>query len=1055
MSTERDPESSPSVARFSVRQPVLVNLLAIAVVLCGGFVLAGMTREVYPLVPVGGASITTVLPGASPEEVEQLVTAPIEDEISDLEDVEVIESTSREGVSFIWVEFEASVTDTSRKVLELTNEVNRVANLPDAAETPVVREAAVRPPMMAVGVRGDAPESVLRAVARDLQDRLERIDGVAQAVSTGIRDREIQVDVDPDRLAAYRLPLAAVTAALEARGSNVPAGEMEDGRQNRIVRGMTHASGAERIGEVVLRPSAEGGSVRVRDVAEVHEGYARARTVARIDAEPAIVFLLLKQDGADAPRISREVRALLAEMERSAPPGVRLSVFGDTAPFVETNLSILYSNAAMGLVLVLAILWAFVGFRNGLMAALGIPVALAGGVLVMHLLGITLNLLSLLALILSLGVIVDDAIIIIENVYRHVQAGMPRRRAAIAGAMEVLWPVAASTATTCAAFLPLLLMTGVLGKFFAIIPKVIVAALCASLLECFFVLPGHLADFGARPPRADAPPSRFARMGAAVEDAYARLLARALRWRWLVLPAAYACCVALIGAAAVLKDVVLFTEGDVEMFDVRVRMPTDASPEQTDRVLAEIERRILALGSADVDTVLTTRGYSRTRSWSANGDHVGMVSVYMVPRAERSAQDAGTRLMERATHLFDDVVGPASLEIVKFEDGPPRGAPVAVRISGESLDSLAELSERAQAELRDVPGARDVRDDQELGKQEVRVHVDEERAAMHGLAAPEVAGWLATAFGAVPAARTREGDEEVDVVVRLAEESRRDPEQLGDLALVTPAGATVALRDVADIEIGRGLSTIERRDRRRVVTVTAELSGGATSAEVNRALAARLAPLMAANPDVRFELGGEYEETNESLESLFLSFIVAALLIYTILATQFRSFVQPLIVMTAIPLSMIGVSVGFFVSGEPIGLIGLIGTVGLAGIVVNDSLVLVDFINTRRREGMALDEAIVQAGRLRLRPIFLTSITTIAGLFPLAVGIGGRSELLAPMATAISWGLTFSTILILVIVPCLYRSVDGLSGGLRKLLAPLVRASTGEEEEVRAPSAAE
>ncbi len=458
---------------------------------------------------------------------------------------------------------------------------------------------------------------------------------------------------------------------------------------------------------------------------------------------------------------------------------------------------------------------------------------------------------------------------------------------------------------------------------------------------------------------------------------------------------------------------------------------------------------MLALESPDVQTVVAIRGYSRTRTWNASGDHIGMVSVYMVPRAERSSQEAGNHLMERAARLFDDVVGPASIEVVKFEDGPPRGAPVAVRISGEDLDQLAELSERVQAELRQIPGTRDVTDDHELGKREIRVHVDEERAALFDLTTGDVTRWLATAYGATPAATTREGDEEVDVVVQLVEEVRDDPDRLGELTLIAPTGATVALSELATIEQGRGVANIERRDRRRVITVTAELieGSGATSAEVNRALANRVAPLRAANPDIRFELGGEYEDTNESLRSLFLAFIISALLIYTILATQFRSFVQPLIVMTAIPLSMIGVSLGFFVSGEAVGLIGLIGVVGLAGIVVNDSLVLVDFINVRRREGVPLEEAVVQAGRLRLRPIFLTSITTIAGLFPLALGIGGRSELLAPMATAMSWGLTFSTVLILIVVPSLYYSVDVLSARVSRIFAPLVRRITGEHDE--------
>ncbi len=1044
MADDRDIPGGPSIARFSVRQPVLVNLVAIAMVVTGGFVLSGMTREVYPSVPVGGASITTLVPGASPQEVEQLVTAPLEDELADIEDVDVISSTSTDGLSFIWVEMAASVEDTGRKVLEITNEVNRVTNLPENAEAPVVREAAVRIPTIAVTVGGDAPEPVLRSVARELEDRLGRIDGVAQVTTTGIRERELHVDVDPDRLEAYGVPLAAVAGALSTRGNNVPAGHMDSGRHSRMVRGMAQTVTAEDVERVVVRPDPRGGSLTVADVARVTDGYERPRTVARVNGQPGIVFILLKDDQADALRISEEARALVEEMQAEAPPGVELGVFGDTAFWVRSNLDTLYANAAMGLGLVLAILWIFVGFRNGLMAALGIPVAVAGGVVVMMLLGITINLISLMALILSLGIIVDDAIIIIENVHRHVEAGMPRVRAAIVGTMEVFWPVVSSTATTCSAFLPLLLMTGVLGEFFSIIPKVIAAALVASLIEAFLVLPSHLADFGGgRDPKG---PGWIDRKIERVAELYARVLRAALRWRVTVVVVTYAICIGLIVTAVMVKSVTLFTEGDVESFDVRVRMPTDASPEETDRVLREIEARILALENQDVDAVISSRGYSRTRTWNVVGDHVGMISVHMVRRDLRSRQDAGTRLMEQTAHLFDDVVGPASLEIIKYEDGPPRGAPVAVRISGDDLDQLAELSDRVQTELRGIRGVRDVGDDYELGKQELLVRVDEERAALHGLTSDAVHRWLALAFGAGPVATTRDGDEEVDVLVRLREEVRTDPERLAELSLVAPSGASVALREIATIDQARGVSNIRRRDRRRVVTVTAELveGSGVQSADANAALAERIAPLIAANPDVRFELGGEFEETQESLDSLFLAFLVAALLIYTILATQFRSFLQPLIVMTAIPLSLIGVSLGFLVSGEAVGLIGLIGVVGLAGIVVNDSLVLVDFINNRRAEGLALDDAIVEAARLRLRPIFLTSVTTIAGLGPLALGIGGRSELLAPMATAISWGLTFSTVLILVIVPCLYRSVDGMSQGMRRLLSPLTRVAAGD-----------
>ena len=474
------------------------------------------------------------------------------------------------------------------------------------------------------------------------------------------------------------------------------------------------------------------------------------------------------------------------------------------------------------------------------------------------------------------------------------------------------------------------------------------------------------------------------------------------------------------------------------MFDVRVKLPTDATKAETDGVLSEIERRLLAIADDDVEAVVAARGLTRTAMGVDHGDHVGMVTVYMRPQDQRSHLRSGTELLERASGSMDDIVGPVSLEVIEYRPGPPRGAPVAVRIFGDDLGKITDLGRSVAEEVRQTPGARNVAIDFELGKRELRVDVDEQRASLHMLTPPQVARWLRNAFGAFPIATLRDGDEEVELVVRLDDEARSKASKLAALTLVTPDGSNVRLGDIAEIVPGRGPAVIRHRDRERVVKVTAQIDDGETSAEVNRRLLRRIRPLMTASPDVRFELGGEYERTNESLESLADAFIVALLLVYTILASQFRSLIQPLVVMAAIPLSFIGVVIGFFVSGAPIGLIALIGVVGLAGIVVNDSLVLVEFINQRRQRGVGLDEAIVEASKLRLRPILLTSITTVAGLFPLALA-GEAAPLLSPMATAVAWGLSFATGLTLFLVPCLYRIAAGTSEHLKRALGPLTR----------------
>ncbi len=1032
-----------AVFRFVVRQSLLVNLVGVTIVIVGAVLLQEMNRESIPQVPTGWASVVVPYPGASPEEIEQLVLDPIEEAVWRVDDIAEMWGHAREGIGYAFVQFEPHVEDVARATLEIQAEVASV-RLPEGTERPQTKRFSVNVPTIAIAVRGDVPETVLRRFGLDLADRIETLDGVGEVGRNGIREPRLYVDVDPERLAARGLPLEAVTQALAVRSANVPAGTIGTA-DARLIRGMARVDDAAGVGAVVVRPDPRG-AVRVGDVADVERGFAPASLTGRVNGEPGVLLLVRKAAQADSIRISEDVRAMLEEIE--PPDGVSIEIFGDAAHEVRRSLSSLYGNAATGLVLVLALLWFFVGGRNATMAALGVPIALAGAFVAMHIMGITINVISLLALILCLGIVVDDAIIIIENIYRHMEEGRSRKEAAVIGTQEVFWPVVSSTLTTCAAFMPMLLMTGVLGRFFAIIPKVVVASLVASLIEAFFILPSHMADFGklaGKKHAADRPKTRWERLGERSRAVYERVLRGALRRRYLVIVGAYVIAGGLVAAAALTKDVVLFTDGDVDMFDVRLHLPTDASKEETDAVVRQVEARLLALDREGVEAVVAARGLTRTNMGVDRGDHLGMVTVYLKPQDQR-AEGSGHRLLAAARLAMSDVVGPSRLEVLEWRPGPPRGAPVAVRLLGDDLDRLAELSAEVAAELREVPGARDITTDFELGKQELQVHVDEERAALFGLTPAHVGRWLQQAFGELPVATFREGDDEVDVVVRLNERARRNAAELEAQHLVAADGSSVQLRELATIEHARGPAAIHHRDRDRVIKVTSQIDErSTTSAAVNRALFERIQPLIDANPEVRFELGGEYERTTESLTSLGNAFAVAVLLILTILATQFRSLLQPIVVMAAIPLSFIGVVIGFFVSGASIGLIALIGVVGLAGIVVNDSLVLVDFINKRRASGTALDEAIVEASIIRLRPIFLTSITTVAGLVPLALA-GDRAPLLSPMATAIAWGLSFATILTLVLVPCLYRSVDDLSRLLTRLTAPFVRWITDPGE---------
>ncbi|MHC4608160.1 MAG: efflux RND transporter permease subunit, partial [Planctomycetota bacterium] len=837
---------------------------------------------------------------------------------------------------------------------------------------------------------GDVEPVVLQTVGRRLHRQLTRLHGIGEVDPIGLLPRQLRVRVDPNRLHASGVSFEQVVGQIRTRAQDLAAGRVDDGSRQRLVRGLIRAETAQALGDIVVRPGQMGSAVRLRHVATVSDAFDETDIVARVDGEQAVLFDFYRRHGGDVIDLNHSARELLAREGESLPDGMRLTAFNDASLEVARTTGVLYENALFGLVLVVLTLGMFMGGRNSLIVAvLGIPVALAAAAVLLGAMDVSINLLSLGALILCLGLVVDDAIVLIENIFRHLEAGKSRLQATLDGTREVMWPVISATLTTCAAFLPLLVMTGVLGEFFAIIPKVVVAVLGASLLEALFILPRHMVDFGGVPrPREESRGSGFSAnvraFGGAMMARYERALHACLRRDLTTLAVAYLVFGGLIAAALATKDVVLLTEGDVNAFQVRVQMPADSSTLATDAALREVERRLERLRTDDVEAVWATRGRSRTEFRPIEEDYVAMATVTLVPLERRSSNRAGRDLLARASGAFDDLVGPAQVQVVKDELGPPVGAPVQVRIAGDDPARLASIAAEVASELRKIDGVTAVENTLAGTKRELLVTVDEGRAAPVGLTASDVGQWLRLALSDAPIAHALIDNERVDLVVKLDTQANT-PEAIEALTIASRGDAPILLGDVASVDEGRRATHIERNDRRRGVRVSAQLDGSMTAAEANREARRKLQSLVRANPDFAFEFAGEYRETSRSIRSLVIAFAIAIIVIYSILAAQFRNLLQPFVVIAAIPLSLIGVIVGFFVSGAPVGLIALIGVVGLAGVVVNDSLVLVDFINQRRREGAPTDEAIVAACKLRARPIVVTSMTTITGLLPLAI----------------------------------------------------------------------
>ena len=671
--------------------------------------------------------------------------------------------------------------------------------------------------------------------------------------------------------------------------------------------------------------------------------------------------------------------------------------------------------------MVILTLMVFVGLRNSILAGLGIPFSFLATFAVMKWLGMSINGISIFALVLVLGIVVDDAIIVIENIYRHLERGLsPMEAARHAG--EVAAPVIASVTSTMAAFLPMLIMTGIIGSFLSVIPKIVTIALAASLLEVLFILPSHIADFGRarkRPPLGDPVFRLLLRI-------YRRVILLALGNRAIVL--------GVVGALAVVGVMLIpylgldmFADEDIPQFSVRLEAPEGTPLAGMTAILSQIEARALELPESEVKAVVGRTGVIYTEYETIRGTNVGEVVVEVVRKEERerSVDDIIADLRRRV----GTISGIRSVEFHKLEGGPPEGAPIAVQIKGRTLDGVKPLVEEVKRILAAMPGVMDIKDNLNPGKDILTVRVNPDRAAAYGLSPLQIGAEVRAANDGVVASVFRDGDEEVDIVIKLEAADRNSAAALRSLKLATSAGDMVPLENVADVILLPGPAKVRHRDFERAVSVTADLDEEVTSSvKANQAFAAEMPGLLARFPGFTIELGGEYEKTQESFDSLFRAFLIAMLVIYTILGIQFQSFLQPLVIMCTVPFAFIGVITGLLVNGFPFSLVSMVAVVALAGIVVNDSLVLVDFINKSRAAGISLYRSIVRAGMVRMRPVIMTSLTTIVGLLPMSLAIGGESPIWEPLATSIIWGLLFSTLLTLFVIPVAYSLLAEWTG---------------------------
>lgn len=1039
-----------TLPEFSVRQTVLVNVLFV-VCMVGGWNALQLTEvEYFHDVTLNQVVITTQWTGASADEIERLVTSKLEEELLTVGDVDKLRSASQSNVSVISLDLDEGLgtIEYESAVNDIRGALEQVEDLPLDAEEPQLREiitADVRAVVyIAVTDVGGVGPLAIRDLSQEIESRVRELQGVSKVEIRGLQDREVRIIVDRARAALYGLTVQEIAERVRRQNQNLPAGTFQDEFGEATLRATGDYASVDEILDTVVLEDGPGTRIRVRDVARVERGLEKPVFITRYNGEPAAVISIGKKDKTDVRHLVARVDAFLEEFAPLVPAGIQVNTTLDSSDFVTPRIGVLLDNLAAGMVLVAGLLWFTIGFRNAMLTIIAIPFSFLTAIIFFPILDISINSNTLIGMLLVSGMLVDDAIIVLENIYRKIEEGMELRRAVIEGANEVLWPVTVAVMTTVAAFAPLLLVGGTAGKFVSVMPKCVVVCLLASLFECLVILPAHYLDFGSRSGATGAADTTGAR------SAWQRLigffggLRRAMDAGFDRLRRAYSVVLQpvithrfsfmVLFAALLLATVAGSTRlqfdlfpGEFSSFNISLESPPDYSLEQTSAVARRIEKRLLAMSKDDVKDFNTIVGLSVDLNYDRIlASNLALIAV-AIPQNEENTlrpQDVLARVEKNLSELAREF--PMDITALRVESepyGPPVGRPVEVRIQSEDFSVNKRIADEIKVHLATIPGVSGIDDNLKEGPREIRLEIDDERASQYGLTFEDLARALRAANDGIVSSSFRSSSAVEDDEIRvLLEPSQRD--RILDLLEIEVRGSQgqlVRLADVANLDVTRGYLAYRRFDSKRSVTVFADVDDDlATSISVNRDLEAQFADIVQRYPEVDLVYGGEYQESNESIESTLAAFPVALLLIYMLLATLFRSYTQPFIVLTSVPLAFAGIVFGVGVMDYKISFNLLYAAVGLAGVVVNDALVLVDFINRARRDGMPMLEAVARAGVQRLRPVVLTTMTTVVALLPMALGLQGSSKSYGPFAASIAFGLLFAMFGTLFVVPLSY-----------------------------------
>jgi multidrug efflux pump subunit AcrB len=1012
---------------------VLANLSFVLVLVVGMLSYLLLPRQQDPTINFNWIIITTVLPGAAALDVEKKVTDPLEDAIRKVQDIKFLSSNSRESVSSILVRFEdIGERLFDKRINDLRREIqNKQDELPASADDPVILEitSANAFPSASIAVVGMADDENLRVQARNIEKDLERLTGVDRVDPIGLASPELEVTFAADALEQLALAPGQVADTVTAFFQDIAAGDARLGNQNWLVR-LTGSNSDPRF--LATRPVIGAqGEVSLEHVAEIRRTREEPDQLVRFNGRPAVLLAVMKQANANTLELLDRVTAYIDSRNAlSSQTGVDLVLTDDQTIPTRQSIGLMQNNALIGLFLVLVVAWVFLGSRIALLTAIGIPFVLAGTFWVLSASGETLNVTVLLGIVIVLGMLVDDAVVVVEAIYYRLRHGIDAVTAAVESLHEVARPVTSAVLTTMAAFLPLMLLPGILGDFMRVIPLVVTIALAISLLEAFWMLPAHTIAANVnfdKPSRIHDLRMKFTHR---VQIAYVRILVRAMRHRWLslaLMAGLFFSAIGVVSAGLVRMD--FFAADPLRLFYINIEMPPATPLEETMDKVEEIERKVkMKVREGEARAIISYAGNIFTETEPRLGDHYGQILVGLNPKTPQ-LRDVD-EMIEDMRDAVINTAGPMQISFLRMSGGPPTAKPISVKVRGDAYQEIRAAADTLREILASIEGVKDIEDDASRGRSELVLTLDEDAINRAGLNPLEVNRTIQLLVDGIIVAEMRDAGEKLEVRVKASNSITADIAEILDFRLPLAAGGSIPLSELVHASRQQGLGNIRHYNFRRAITVEADTDDALIdTVTANARLLEGWQKYQSQYPDIDLDFSGELDDIQESMDSIGVLFIFGIGLMYLILGTQFRSYWQPFMILVTVPMAFTGVVYGMLITGNPLSLYTLYGVVALAGIAVNAAIVLISAANARRAVGMSVLHATLYAARRRVIPILITSLTTVAGLFSLATGLGGKSLIWGPVATAIVWGLVFSTILTLIMVPLLYRIFMGWSEG--------------------------